>query len=138
MNLLSDHKQWVYLGSNTGVKASFSWPSSWWKFHQSHLTITKSWIILLINWKILLIWILCKYWLHFGSLVRVTKLPWINFTNICFYVRRSQKHKKTVKLSFFFAPLGSGRLKAARRTLMKLTRGVRCTDESGTLVCMYY
>jgi hypothetical protein len=31
--------------------------------------------------------------------------------------------KKTVKLSFFFAILGSERAKAARKTLMKLTPG---------------
>jgi len=38
-----------------------------------------------------------------------------------FYMRRFWKHKKTVKLSVFFAFLESARAKAAHRTLMKLT-----------------
>jgi len=38
-----------------------------------------------------------------------------------FYAHRSQKHKKTVNLSVFFAILGSVCVKAACRMLMKLT-----------------
>ena len=51
-------------------------------------------------------------------------LSGVNFTNI---LRAAFRHadpksaKKTVRLSSFFALLGSGRIKAARRTLVKLT-----------------
>jgi hypothetical protein len=38
--------------------------------------------------------------------------------------RRSQMHKMTVKLSIFFIVLGSTSMKAAHKTLMKLTHGV--------------
>ncbi len=41
------------------------------------------------------------------------------------YACRSQKCKKTVKLSIIFALLGSALSKAAHRMLMKLTPGVR-------------
>jgi hypothetical protein len=41
-----------------------------------------------------------------------------------FYASRSRKRKNTVKLSVFFALLGSVHEKAARRLLMKLTPGV--------------
>ena len=50
----------------------------------------------------------------------------VNFTNILWaaLTRADPKSvKKTVKLSSFFALLGSVSLKAARRTLVKLTRG---------------
>jgi len=40
-----------------------------------------------------------------------------------FFAKRSQKHKKTVKLSVFFALLGSVRAKGACRTLAKLAQG---------------
>jgi len=45
-------------------------------------------------------------------------IPGLNYTNLFalkFYARRSQKRKKT----FFFALLGSTRMKAVRKTLMK-------------------
>ncbi len=42
-----------------------------------------------------------------------------------FYVPRSQKHKNTVKLSVFFALLGSALVKAALKMLMKLTPSVK-------------
>ncbi len=51
------------------------------------------------------------------------KIPRVNSTS-SFYWRRSQKRKKTVKLSVFFALLGSARAKAALRTLIKLTPDV--------------
>ena len=38
-----------------------------------------------------------------------------------FYARRSQNRKKTVKSSSFFVLSGSASIKAAHRTLMKLT-----------------
>ena len=41
-----------------------------------------------------------------------------------FYACRSQKRKKTVKLSSFIVLLGSARVKVACRTLVKLTLGV--------------
>jgi len=44
-----------------------------------------------------------------------------------FYACRSRKHEKTDKLSVFFELLGSARVKAAGRTLMKLTPGVHGT-----------
>ena len=49
----------------------------------------------------------------------------VNFTNIlrAAFTHRSQKCKKTVKLSSFFALLGSVHVKAACRMLMKLTPG---------------
>ncbi len=47
-----------------------------------------------------------------------------DFTNISFYARRSPKRKKTLLTSLsFFAQLGSASVKAARKTLRKLTRG---------------
>jgi hypothetical protein len=48
----------------------------------------------------------------------------VNFTNIlhkAFKQQRSQKHKNTVKPSVFYVLLGSARLKAACRTLIKST-----------------
>jgi len=45
-----------------------------------------------------------------------------------FYPHRSQKHKKTESLTEYFAPLGSAHVKAAHRTLMKLTPGVDFTN----------
>jgi len=44
-------------------------------------------------------------------------------TTSIFHVRIPQKRKKTVKLSVFFALLGSEHAKAARKTLMQLTTG---------------
>jgi len=44
-------------------------------------------------------------------------------------VRRSQKRKKTVKSSSFFALSGSASIKAARKTLMKLTPDGEKDDE---------
>jgi len=49
-----------------------------------------------------------------------------------FYVRRSQKRKKTVKLSAFFALLESALTKAACKMLMKLTTGVNIIIILGT------
>ena len=40
-----------------------------------------------------------------------------------FYACRSQKHKKLLELTLFFALLGSACIKAAHKTLMKLTQG---------------
>jgi len=53
-----------------------------------------------------------------------TKLPSVNFINIlwaAFMPPDTKSAKKTVKLSSFFALLGSLSVKAARRTLVKLT-----------------
>ena len=52
------------------------------------------------------------------------RTPGVNFTNIlrAAFTRADPKSaKKTVKLSSFIALLGSARVKAARRTLVKLT-----------------
>ena len=51
-------------------------------------------------------------------------LPGVNFTNVlqAAFTRADPKSaKKTVKLSCFFALLGSARVKAARRMLVKLS-----------------
>jgi len=51
----------------------------------------------------------------------------VNFTNIlwaAFKPADPESAKNTVKLSVFFGLLGSGRTKAARRMLVKLTPGV--------------
>ena len=48
----------------------------------------------------------------------------VNFINMftpSFYACRSQKCKKLLDLTVFFALLGSERVKAARKTLVKLT-----------------
>ena len=53
----------------------------------------------------------------FGN-VLVEGNPWVNFINVLmrsFYSRRSQKCKKLLNLTVFFALLGSGRVKAARQ-----------------------
>ena len=58
--------------------------------------------------------------------VPTVKLPGVNFIQMLtnsFYARRSQKRKKTVKLSSFIALLGSARVKAARRMLVKMNPG---------------
>jgi hypothetical protein len=50
--------------------------------------------------------------------------PWVNFTNVpqAAFTRADPKSaKKTVKLSSFIALLGSARVKATCRTLVKLT-----------------
>jgi len=50
----------------------------------------------------------------------------LNFTNtftLSYYARRSRKSKKTDDLTVFFTLLGSVRIKAVRRTLMKLSPG---------------
>jgi hypothetical protein len=51
----------------------------------------------------------------------------VNFINVlqaAFTLQDPESAKKTVKLSVFFALLGSARAKATRRTLMKLTQGL--------------
>jgi len=53
-----------------------------------------------------------------------TETSGVNFTNMfthSFWACRSKKHKKTDNLTVFFTLLGSKCIKAARRTLMKLT-----------------
>ncbi len=53
--------------------------------------------------------------------------PGVNFTNtftLSFYARRSRKRKNTYNLTVFFTHLGSLRVKAVRRKLMKSTPGV--------------
>jgi len=60
--------------------------------------------------------------------------PGVNFINVlqaAFACADPKSVKKTVKLSIFFALLGSAREKAIRRTLTKLTpgRGVRTEKE---------
>ena len=55
--------------------------------------------------------------------------PWVNFTNIlraAFTRADPQSAKKLLNLTVFFALLGSGRVKAACRTLVKLTPRCRC------------
>ena len=50
----------------------------------------------------------------------------VNFINVftcSFYACRSQKHKKLLELTVFFALLGSGYIKAVRKMLVKLTPG---------------
>ena len=47
---------------------------------------------------------------------------------------KSVRGRRFYHLPFFIALLGSGHVKGARRAFMKLTPGVRCTDESSTLV----
>ena len=50
--------------------------------------------------------------------------PGVNFINVftlSFYPRRSQKRKKLLDLAVFFALLGSERVKAARKMLVKWT-----------------
>jgi len=47
----------------------------------------------------------------------------INIFTLSFYARRSRKRKKTYNKTVFFTLLGSARVKAVRRTLMKLTPG---------------
>ena len=50
----------------------------------------------------------------------------VNFINVftrSFYACRSQKRKKLLELTVFFAPLGSASVKVARKMLMKLTPG---------------
>ena len=54
----------------------------------------------------------------------------VNFINVLtsyFYARRSQKRKKLLNLTVFFALLGSARVKAACRMMVKLTPGVNTT-----------
>ena len=61
------------------------------------------------------------------SSVLVGVHPGVNFINMftrSFYARRSQKCKKLLDLSVFFALLGSARVKDARKMLVKLTSGV--------------
>jgi len=51
--------------------------------------------------------------------------PWVNFTNIlrAAFTRADPKSaNKQLNLTVFFALLGSARVKAARRTLVKLTQ----------------
>jgi len=62
--------------------------------------------------------------------VRYSNLSGVDFTIVlrAAFTRRSQKHKKTVKLSIFFMLLGSLSAKAARRMLMKLTSGIDFTN----------
>ena len=51
-------------------------------------------------------------------------VPGANFINVStcsFYVHSSQRRKKLLNLTVFFALLGSARVKAARKMLVKLT-----------------
>jgi len=67
------------------------------------------------------------FFLFFISLVsHMSRDTWGQFykhSTSSFYKHRSLKRKKTVKMSIFFALLGSALLKSASRMLMKLTLG---------------
>jgi len=59
-----------------------------------------------------------------GRTQKLSSTSWAQFHQHfmqSFYVHRSQKHKKAVKLSVFFALLGFARVKASRRTLVRST-----------------
>ena len=65
---------------------------------------------------------LCRRWgrdegYHFSR----SRVDFINVFTRSFYVRRSQKRKKLLDLTVFFVLLGSERVKAARKMLVKLT-----------------
>jgi len=52
----------------------------------------------------------------------------VNFTNVTYSARRSQKRKKTDGLTVFFGLLGSAHLKAAHKMLLESTPGVNLTN----------
>ena len=54
---------------------------------------------------------------------RRAKVSFINLFTRSFYAHRSQKRKKLLDLTVFFALLGSAQVKAARKLLVKLTPG---------------
>ena len=57
---------------------------------------------------------------------RINQRPWVNFTNVlqAAFTRADPKSViKLLNLTVFFALLGSGRVEAAHRTLVKLTPG---------------
>ena len=59
---------------------------------------------------------------HFHSLLLgQSGVNFINVLRAAFALEDPKSAKKTVKLSSFIALLGSGRVKAARRTLVRLT-----------------
>jgi hypothetical protein len=81
-----------------------------------------------------------KRWKNRLSTMRVSSgfSTWGQFhqcSTSSFYASRSQKWKKTVKLSVFFSLLGSASAKAACRTLMKLTPGAHFTN---MFTCSFY
>ena len=60
------------------------------------------------------------------KMCKLEKKEGVNFINVftrSFYARRSQKRKKLLHLTIFFALLGSGWIKVAHKKLMKLTQG---------------
>ncbi len=66
----------------------------------------------------------------------------VNFTNtftLSFYARRSRKRKNTDNLTVFFTHLGSSRVKAVCRKLMKLTPSVNSSTfyEQIFLKCLF-
>jgi len=67
--------------------------------------------------------------------LRFWDLGSISSTFYSFYVPRTQKHKKTVKLSIYFTLLGSTSVKAARKTLVKLTPG--CVKAASKHTCWW-
>ena len=75
-----------------------------------------------------------------NGLVKLTS-PGVNFINVftcCVYAQRSQKRKKLLELTVFFALLGSARVNAARKMLVKLTQaGPFVTCLSQTCFCKY-
>ena len=63
--------------------------------------------------------------------------PGVNFTNVlqaAFALVDPKSAKKTVKLSSFFALLGSASIKAARRMLVKLNPGWRSSDITSHII----
>jgi len=64
------------------------------------------------------------------ELIRLFQFTCVNFTDMftrSFYTQRSQKRKKTDKLTVFFVFLGSVCVKAERKMLMNLTPGINFT-----------
>ncbi len=57
------------------------------------------------------------------SLLQQTRCQLYQRSTSSFYTRRSKKHKNTVKSSVFYTLLGSARVKAVHRTLMKFIPG---------------
>ena len=76
----------------------------------------------------------CKDWPHFEVLLLNIRGQFHQCSTSSFYAQRSQKRKETVKLSSFIAFLGSVHIKAARRTLVKLTSDVSVKNVKANLI----
>ena len=77
--------------------------------------------------------------LSWGRDLSVSCKSGVNFTNVlwaAFALVDPKSAKKTVKLSSFFALLGSAHVKAARRMLVKLTPGINFTNQNVLLTFM--